>query len=199
MAGMVVGYARSSTVDQEAGFEAQKRDLQAAGCEKVFGEKVSSVAEREQLKACLTFLRESDTLMVTKPDRLARSTAELLAIEADLAKRGVGLVVQSMGLDTRGNGSNPTTRLQLTILAAVAQFEREIMLERQREGIATAKAKGKYQGRPPSIDAREVKRLIDEGLPPSAVAKRLGVARSSVYRVLSENGWSIPPHVNRGD
>ncbi len=196
---MVVGYARSSTVDQEAGFEAQKRDLQAAGCEKVFGEKVSSVAEREQLKACLTFLRESDTLMVTKPDRLARSTAELLAIEADLAKRGVGLVVQSMGLDTRGNGSNPTTRLQLTILAAVAQFEREIMLERQREGIAAAKAKGKYQGRPPSIDAREVKRLIDEGLPPSAVAKRLGVARSSVYRVLSENGWSIPPHVNRGD
>ena len=184
MAGIVVGYARTSTADQEAGFEAQKRDLAAAGCEKVFAEQVSSVAERTELKACLDFLREGDTLMVTKPDRLARSTADLLAIAADLTRRGIGLVVQSMGLDTRENGNNPTTRLQLTILAAVAQFEREIMLERQREGVAAAKAAGKYKGRPPSIDPKEVRRMKELGMSSSTIAKQLKHSRSSIYRVL---------------
>jgi DNA invertase Pin-like site-specific DNA recombinase len=122
--------------------------------------------------------------MVTKPDRLARSTEDLLAIEADLTKRGIGLVVLSMGgekLDTR----NPTSKLMLTILAGVATWEREIMLERQREGIATAKAAGKYKGRPPSIDAAEVKRL-SATMGPAAIAKQLGVARSSVYRMLEQ-------------
>jgi predicted site-specific integrase-resolvase len=104
MAGMVVGYARTSTIDQHAGIEAQNRDLVAAGCEKVFCEQVSSVAERVQLKTCLSFLREGDALVVSKPDRLARSTGDLLAIEADLTKRGIGLVVQSMGLKLRAGG-----------------------------------------------------------------------------------------------
>jgi DNA invertase Pin-like site-specific DNA recombinase len=105
---MLVGYARTSTTDQQAGLEAQERDLRAAGAEKVFSEQVSSVAPRAALKACLEFLREGDALAVTRPDRLARSTAELLAIEADLSKREIGLVVLSMGgenLDTR----NPTS------------------------------------------------------------------------------------------
>ena len=185
MDGMLVGYARTSTADQNAGLEAQQRDLTAAGCKKIFSEQVSSVADRPQLAACLQFLREGDCLMVVKPDRLARSTADLLAIEADLTKRGVGLVVKSMGLDTSGNGSNPTTRLQLTILAAVAQFERELMLERQREGIQAAKAKGKYQGRPADKGKHaEIKRLRAEGLGPAEIAKRVHVARSSVYRIL---------------
>jgi DNA invertase Pin-like site-specific DNA recombinase len=98
-----------------------------------------------KLAECLAFLREGDVLTVTKPDRLARSTAELLSIEADLTKRGIGLVILSMGgerLDTR----KPTSKLMLTILAGVATWEREIMLERQREGIAKAKAAGKYKG-----------------------------------------------------
>jgi DNA invertase Pin-like site-specific DNA recombinase len=127
---MIIGYARTSTTDQAAGLAAQERDLKSAGAEKVFSEQVSSVAKRDRLKACLDFLREGDALMVTKPDRLARSTAELLTIEADLSKRGIGLVVLSMGgerLDTR----NPTSKLMLTILAGVATWEREIMLERQ--------------------------------------------------------------------
>jgi hypothetical protein len=118
---MLVGYARTSSADQKAGLDAQRRELKAVGCEKVFAEQVSSVAQRPKLAECLSFLREGDTLVCTKPDRLARSTAELLTIETDLAKHGVGLVIQSMGLDTR-NGSNPTA------------------LERQREGIAKAKA-----------------------------------------------------------
>jgi hypothetical protein len=96
---MLVGYARTSTADQIAGLDAQARELNAAGCTKLI--------------ECLAFLREGDTLIVTKPDRLARTTAELLRIEADLTTRGIGLVIQSMGLDTR-NGSNPTARLLLS-------------------------------------------------------------------------------------
>jgi DNA invertase Pin-like site-specific DNA recombinase len=179
---MIVGYARTSTTDQNAGLAAQERDLAAAGAEKVFTEQVSSVATRDRLAECLAFLRHGDVLAVTKPDRLARSTAELLAIEADLSKRGIGLIVLSMGgerLDTR----NPTSKLMLTILAGVATWEREIMLERQREGIAKAQAEGKYKGRPASIDAFEVRRVALL-IGPAATAKQLGIARSSVYRML---------------
>ena len=99
---MLVGYARTSTADQVAGLEAQRRDLEAAGATKIFSEHISATAKRNALEECLSFVREGDTLMVTKPDRLARSTADLLAIQTDLEKRGVDLVIQSMGLDTRG-------------------------------------------------------------------------------------------------
>jgi DNA invertase Pin-like site-specific DNA recombinase len=84
---MIVGYARTSTIDQAAGLAAQERDLRAAGVERIFGEQVSSTAKRLKLAECLAFLREGDVLTVTKPDRLARSTAELLSIEADLSDR----------------------------------------------------------------------------------------------------------------
>src|ERR1700710_1068675 len=112
---MLVGYARTSTTEQHAGLAGQERDLKAAGCERIFSEQVSSVADRKALKDCLGFLRDGDALAVTKPDRLARNTMELLAIEANLTKRGVGLVILSVGgerLDTR----NPTSKLMLTIL-----------------------------------------------------------------------------------
>jgi DNA invertase Pin-like site-specific DNA recombinase len=189
---MLIGYARTSTTDQEAGLVAQERDLAAAGCERVFSERVSSVAKRDQLEAALGFARMGDAVVVTKPDRLARSTADLLAIEVRLTKAGVGLIVLSMGgerLDTR----NPTSKLMLTILAGVATWEREIMLERQREGIAKARrddedrpmAQRKYQGRKPTAKAQavEVVRLRAEGVTPTAIAERLGMSRMSVYRV----------------
>ncbi len=182
---MIVGYARTSTTEQRAGLEAQERDLKAAGAEKVYAEQVSSMAQRAKLAEALDFLRDGDVLMVAKPDRLARSTAELLGIEADLSARGVGLVVLSMGgerLDTR----NPTSKLMLTILAGVATWEREIMLERQREGIAKAKADGKYKGRAPTVatQAEQIRAAHAAGEKPAHIAKRLGVARSSVYRFL---------------
>jgi DNA invertase Pin-like site-specific DNA recombinase len=182
---MLVGYARTSTTDQKAGLLAQERDLRAAGAEKVFTEQVSSVAQRGELKACLEFMREGDALVVTKPDRLARSTADLLAIEADLSRRGVGLLILSMGgerLDTR----NPTSKLMLTILGGVATWEREIMLERQREGIAKAKAEGKYKGRKPTVavQTEQIRMLHAAGEKPTHIARRLGMARSSVYRML---------------
>ncbi len=186
---MLVGYARTSTADQKAGLEAQNRDLRAARCERVFSEHASSAGHRGGLKDCLGFVREGDALIVTRPDRLARSTAELLAIEADLSKRGIGLVILSMGgakLDTR----NPTSKLMLTILAGVATWEREIMLERQREGIAKAKSAGRYKGRAPTVrrQAEAIKAAIAAGEKPAHVAKRLGVARSSVYRMLEAPG-----------
>jgi DNA invertase Pin-like site-specific DNA recombinase len=182
---MIVGYGRTSTTDQTAGLAGQARDLEAAGATKIFTEQVSSVAQRKRLTECLAFLRHGDVLMVTKPDRLARSTAELLAIEADLSKRHVGLVILSMGgerLDTR----NPTSKLMLTILAGVATWEREIMLERQREGIAKAKAEGKYRGRAPTVAvrAKEIRAMKAAGVGPADIARQLGVARSSIYRVL---------------
>ena len=113
---MIAGYARTSTSDQTTGLAAQERELTAMGAERLYSEQVSSAAQRSRLDDCLSFLRDGDLLVVTKPDRLARSTAELLAIEADLSKRGIGLVILSMGgerLDTR----NPTSKLMLTILA----------------------------------------------------------------------------------
>ena len=182
---MLVGYARTSTADQKAGLAGQERDLRSAGAERVFSEQVSSVAQRAALTECLGFLREGDALVVTKPDRLARSTSELLAIEADLSRRKVGLIVLSMGgerLDTR----NPTSRLMLTILAGVAMWEREIMLERQLEGIAKAKAEGQYKGRAPTVAKQvdQIKAMRAAGEKPQDIARKLGVARSSVYRML---------------
>nr|WP_321984184.1 recombinase family protein [uncultured Lichenicoccus sp.] len=182
---MIVGYARTSTAEQIAGLEAQQRDLTAAGAAKLFSEQVSSVTGRQQLQVCLAYLREGDVLVVTKPDRLARNTIELLTIEADLTKRGIGLIILSIGgerLDTR----NSTSRLMLTILAGVAQWEREMMLERQREGIAAGKAAGNYKGRAPTARRQgdTIRAMVAAGERPTEVARKLGVGRSSVYRAL---------------
>ena len=180
---MQVGYARSSTVDQEAGFQAQIRALKAAGCEKAFAEQVSSVAQRDQLEAALEYVREGDTLVVTKLDRLARSVSHLVVIGERLEAKGVALKVLDQAIDT----SNSTGRLMFNMLGAIAQFERELMLERQREGVAKAKAEGKYKGRAPTARAKasEVLRLRGEGVGPTEIGKRLKIGRASVYRILS--------------
>ncbi|WP_373503765.1 recombinase family protein [Aestuariivirga sp.] len=179
---MKVGYARTSTIEQIAGLEAQERDLKAAGAEKVFTERVSSVAKRDQLQAALDFCREGDTLIVTKPDRLARSIENLVSITGRLKAKGVTLHVLSMGLDT----STPNGKLMLTLLGGIAEFERELMLERQREGIAKAKADGKYKGRVPTAQrqAGEIAKLKAEGLKADDIAQRLNISRASVFRVL---------------
>lgn len=187
MPGMVVGYARSSTAEQAAGLEAQIRDLQAAGCEKVFSESVSSIAVRPQMNAALAYLREGDVLVVTKPDRLARSTMDLLKIVDDLKGRKVGLRVLSMGLNTLDH-DNPTSTLTLSILGSVAQFERSLMLERQREGIQKAKAGGKYKGGHPTARAKtcDVLRLKDQGMTREGIAQTLKIGVASVYRILAD-------------
>ncbi len=183
----IVGYARTSTVEQLAGFDAQQRDLMAAGCVKLFAEQVSSVdASRPELTKALDYLREGDVFVVTKPDRLARSTKDLLTILDRLDEKGVRVRILSMDLDTR----SPTGKLMVTVLGAVAAFERELMLERQREGIAKAKADGKYKGRKPSaaLKAEEAVRLAQSGLSVTEVSKRLAIGRGSVYRALEGAG-----------
>ena len=181
---MLIGYARTSTLDQKASIEAQARDLQAAGCERLFQEQVSSVdvANREQLAQALDFIREGDALVVTKLDRLARSVAHLMTILDALKAKGASLRILNMGIDT----ATPTGKLMLTMLAGVAEFERDIMLERQREGIAKAKAEGKYKGRKPTAQAKseDVMALKSQGVGASEIAKRLGIGRASVYRIL---------------
>ncbi|WPB86607.1 recombinase family protein [Sediminicoccus rosea] len=185
---MIVGYARTSTVEQEAGLEAQERDLLSVGCERVFAERVSSVAKRAQMEAALDFVRKGDTLAVTKLDRLARSVADLLAIVARLEAKGVALRVLSMGGQPVDTGT-ATGKLMLTMLGAVAEFERALMLERQREGIAKAKADGKYKGRVPTAQrqADAVMKLKAEGVKPTEIAQRLGMGRASVYRILGRD------------
>ncbi|MBU0583451.1 MAG: recombinase family protein [Alphaproteobacteria bacterium] len=181
--GQLIGYARTSTTDQKAGLAAQLRDLNAAGCTKVFHEELSSVAtKRPQLDAALDYLREGDTLIVTKPDRLARSTLDLLQIAKGLEGEGVTLRILSLDLNT----STPTGKLMLTVLGGIATFERDLMLERQREGIAKAKAEGKYKGRAPTArrKAADVVRLKAEGMTGAAIAAQLGIGRASVFRIL---------------
>jgi len=178
----IVGYARTSTIEQEAGLEAQKRDPQAAGVTKLFCEQVSSVAPRAELKRALEYLRENDVFVVTRLNRLARSVADLVEITRAIEVKGASLRILNLNLDT----TTPTGKLMLNLLGSIAQFERELMLERQREGIAKAKAEGKYKGRAPTARERsaEVLALHASGLGPMEIARRLGIGRSSVYRIL---------------
>jgi DNA invertase Pin-like site-specific DNA recombinase len=182
-----VGYARTSTLEQEAGLKAQIRDLEAAGCNRIYQEQISSVVQRAELERAIDYLREGDgdIFVVTKLDRFARSLEDAIALEKRIAAKGASLKVLVSGIDT----STPTGRLMFGMLSAVAQFEREIMLERQREGIAAAKAAGRYagNGRKPTVRAQtaEIVRLKrEEKLSDAEIARRLGVHRSNVGRVL---------------
>jgi DNA invertase Pin-like site-specific DNA recombinase len=187
-----IGYARTSTVEQKAGLDAQIRELTAAGCDKIYKEQVSSVAERAELERAIEWLREGDgdVFVVTKLDRFARSLEHAIQLEKRIAAKGATLKILNSGIDT----ATPTGRLMFGMLAAVAQFEREIMLERQREGIRKAAAEGirkaaaegKYKGRKPTVrnQAAEIHRLKAEGLSNAEIARQLGVHRSNVGRVL---------------
>lgn len=179
---MNIGYARTSSIEQVAGFEAQLAELHTMGCEKIFSEQVSSVATRIQLQTAIEFVRVGDVLVVTKLDRLARSIGDLMGIVQRLADKQVGLRILNLGIDTR----TPTGKLMLTVLGGVAQFEREIMLERQREGVAKAKVAGKYKGRKPiAIDRQqEVLRLVAAGKSKISIAKQMGIGEATVYRIL---------------
>lgn len=181
---MLIGYARTSTVEQEAGLEAQIRELDKLGVDKAFSEQVSSVADREVLRECIDYCREGDTLVVTKLDRLARSVANLCDIQKQLESKGVELRIADMGLDT----ATPQGKLMLNVFGAVAQFEREVMLERQREGIAKAKKEGKYKGRKPTSDdvKDQVKQLLEQGSKPSEIMSITGIGKTTFYKVKRE-------------
>jgi DNA invertase Pin-like site-specific DNA recombinase len=184
---MLIGYARTSTLEQRAGLEAQQRDLKEYGCEKVFTEQVSSVAERDQLEAALGALRADDKLVVTKLDRLARSVQHLGQIIERVNNAAAALVILDMGgaaVDT----SSSTGKLILNVMSSVAQFEREMMLERQREGIAKAKAEGKYKGRKPTARAKTdmVKLALEKGIRKAQICRDLEISKTSLYRIIGE-------------
>ena len=183
---MLVGYARTSTKDQKYSLEAQIEQLTQAGCGKYYQEQVSSVdAKREQLEIALDFIREGDVLVVTKLDRLARSVADTVDIQNRLEEKKAGLKILDMQIDT----TTPTGKLQFNLFAAIAQFEREVMLERQRVGIEKAKTEGKYKGRKPLSTKKkdEIKQLLaDKTMTKSAIAEKVKVGIATVYRVKSE-------------
>ena len=179
---MIIRYARTSSAAQVAGLEAQIRDLQAAGCTKIFSEQVSSVAERQQLEAALDFVREGDQFVCTKIDRLPRSVGDLLAIVARLEAKKVSLRVQSISGNQDLDTSTGIGRLMLAPIGAVGQAECEAILESQRKGIAKAKRDGLYKGRMPTVRRQtgEIIRLKSEGVRPSEIARwsRRGVGWS---------------------
>lgn len=180
--GEVVGYARTSTVEQRAGYEAQIPELEKAGCTTIYQEQISAVArERPQLDAAIKFMRRGDVFIVTKLDRLVRSIVHLMEIVAKLEEKGVTLRILNLGIDT----ATPTGKLILTVLGGIAQFEREIMKERQRVGIDRAKLEGKYTGRQPTAMAKkkEAMALLADGNSKAKTAKLLGISARSVFRI----------------
>jgi DNA invertase Pin-like site-specific DNA recombinase len=177
-----VGYARVSSSGQDLTVQLEK----LAGCDKVFKEKRSGVdAGRPALVACLDYLREGDTLLVTKLDRLARSTTDLYRIISDLAERGVCFkVVDDPTIDT----TSRTGKLTMGILALIAEFENDIRRERQQDGINKAKAQGVRFGPKPILTAevvQKIKELRAEGLTVPEIMRRTKLSKASIYRALA--------------
>ena len=183
--GAIIGFARTSTIDQKAGLESQIEELQGAGCTRIFSEQTSAVDRcRPQLEAALDWVRAGDVFVVTKPDRLARNVIDLLSIIERLRAKEVTVRILSMHLCT----ASATSMLVLSVLGCVAQWERDEMLQRQRVGIAKARAAGKYKGRVPTarIKTPEVLRLKSEGRTVAEIAQETGISRASIYRAFAE-------------
>ena len=179
-----VGYSRVSTTDQDT--TAQVMRLEAAGCQRIFTETISSrVEHRPQLAACLEYLCQGDALVAVRLDRLARSTRELLEIAQGLENRGIDLVVLDQSIDT----SSPAGKLMFAVLAAIAQFERDLCRERTLDGLVRARAEGRVGGRRPTIAgqrAQLVKRLAAEGQSVRQIAASIEASPSAVHRLLSK-------------
>lgn len=178
---MKIGYRRVSTEDQSL----DRQDL--GDCDKVFEEKLSgaSAATRPALQDLISFSREGDEVVVFSIDRLARDLRDLQAIVTTLTDKGVTVTFVTEKLTFTSSASDPLSVLQLQLMGAFAEFERAIIRKRQAEGIAKAKAKGVYKGRPPKIEKSKIIVLRRAGVSPTNIARELGVSRASVYRALS--------------
>jgi len=178
-----IGYCRVSTTEQN--MTAQMELLHKAGCQEIFKEKLSgSNVHRPELRKLLDYIRKGDTVTVTKLDRLARSTKDLLGIAEEIKKKGADFEVLNINLDTK----SPTGQLMLTMLAAIAEFEKGIMLERQREGIDIAKEDGKYKGRKPIEETKlqQVQKLVEGGISVSKAVSEVGIGRRTYYKAIEE-------------
>lgn len=192
---MNVGYARTSSLEQQAGFEDQIAKLKDSGCDKIFSEQVSAtdMTARKEWASMMKGLKPGDVVTITKIDRAARSIADMVGITKALADIGASIKILDMNIDT----TTPTGALMLNIFSSVAQFEKDMMLERQRVGIAAAKLadKGKplaertYKGAAPTARAKagEVMALLADGTRTKAqVAKSLNIGVASLYRILKD-------------
>ena len=177
----VIGYARVSATDQ--GLSIQEAALRAAGCDVIRAEKRSGTTTegREGLRTVLEFLRRGDVLMVTRIDRLAQSVGDLQDIVRAIKARGATLKATEQPIDT----STAAGKCFLDMLGVFAEFETNLRRERQLEGIAKAKERGVYKGRPASIDAARVRQMHAEGAGPTEIARALKIGRASVYRALA--------------
>lgn len=180
---MLYGYARVSSTDQS--LSVQEDALKAAGCQTIRSEKVSGTSRqgRTELGTLLDFIRQGDTLVVTRIDRLARSIGDLQDIVRGLKAKGAMLKATEQPIDT----STAAGKCFLDMLGVFAEFETNLRRERQIEGIAKAKAEGVYKGRKPSIDTHTVRHMRAQGLGATEIAKKLGIGRASVYRVLEHD------------
>ena len=184
---MRIGYVRVSSLDQNP--DRQIEDLKAQQAEKIFMDKVSGKnTDRPELQRMLSFIREGDTLIVHSLDRLARNLADLLTMVQDLTCRGVSVIFLNERLSFEaGADASPTSKLMLSMIGAFAEFERSMIRRRQAEGIALAKERGVYKGRPRSISdetLETVNALVEQGVPLATAAKKVGISRSTVYRYL---------------
>lgn len=177
------GYARVSSDDQS--LDVQRQTLKAAGCDMIREEKVSGASRegRDELAILMEFLREGDQLVVCKLDRLARNTVDMLTIITELGRRGVG--VKSLA-EPWADTTTAAGKFMLTCMAGVAEFERDRIKERQREGIAAAKAKGVYTGGKPQVDREAVWRMLDAGTSKAEIARQLDCSEMTVYRIIKE-------------
>ena len=177
---MFIGYARVSTQDQH--LDLQREALIKAGCQKIFEDKTSgNRAERPGLATALEMLREGDTLIVWKLDRLGRSVKQLVDLVGELYKQGVQFKSLTDSIDT----STPSGRFFFHVMASLAEMERELIVERTRAGLEVARQLGRKGGRKPKMTASKIesaKRLLASGVPPKDVAKNLGVSIPTLYR-----------------
>jgi len=183
-----IGYARVSTTDQD--YEGQVERLKAEGCTTIRKEKVSAASRdgRDELSAILDFLRSGDELMVTRLDRLGRSTRDVLNIVHECDLKGASLTVLEPHVSTKGD----TGRIVLTVLGMVAEMERGFIKARQRDGIAKAKVEGVYRGGKRRLDYAKVLEMRQEGKGPTEIAKAFGVSRMQVHRVIKAYGGDQP-------
>jgi len=183
--GKRIGYVRVSSVDQN-----DARQLEGMPLDKTFTDKASGKdTKRPQLQAMLEFVREGDTVYVHSMDRLSRSLKDLEQMVEALTTKGVAVSFTKERLTFTKDQSDPMSMLMLQLLGAVGQFERSLILERQREGIAIAKAKGAYRGRKPSLDAQQVqelRKLVADGVSKVEIAERMRVSRATVYACLRD-------------
>lgn len=181
--GAIVGYARVSTLDQDHSIQIEV--LKKVGCSKIFAEQKSGTTteDRSALQECIDYLREGDTLVVTRIDRLARSLRDLQNIVHDLKVQGVGLKATEQPVDT----STAAGKAFLDMLGVFAEFETNLRKERQAEGIAKAKQRGVYKGRKPAVTDEMRQRIIQanaSGENLTRLAKELGIGRATLYRTL---------------